>query len=74
MADEAVRSFAAPDTEFTLVRSDTPVDVDGYKLGEPTGEVQCAECQRTAAAPEYISHLPDCPQSDVTSRWYADTH
>jgi hypothetical protein len=68
------RSFAEPSTEFELVRSDTPVDVDGYKMGEPTGEVRCAECGRISAAPEYIPHLPTCSQGDVTSRWYDQTH
>jgi len=74
MAGEAIRSFADPDTEFELVRSDTPVDADGYKLGEPTGEVKCLVCKQSAAAPEYINHLPGCQQSDVTSRWYALNH
>ena len=68
------RSFADPDTEFELVRSDTPVDVDGFKIGEPTGEVLCVECGRSAGAPEYIAHLPTCGQADVTSEWYAKTH
>jgi len=68
------RSFADPDTEFRLVRSDTPVDVDGFKLGEPTGEVRCAECGQVSAAPEYIPHLPTCSQGDVTSQWYDSVH
>ncbi|MBX0325776.1 hypothetical protein EGH21_22420 [Halomicroarcula sp. F13] len=68
------RSFADPDTLFTLIRSDTPVDVDGFKLGEPTGEVECDECGQSAAAPEYINHLPDCSQADVRSEWYYDIH
>ncbi|GGO03745.1 hypothetical protein [Haloarcula pellucida] len=68
------RSFADPDTLFELVRSDTPVDVDGFKMGEPTGEVRCRECKKVAAAPEYIPHLPGCSQNDVTSNWYEQTH
>jgi len=68
------RSFADPDTEFELVKSDTPLDVDGFKLGEPTGEVRCGECGQAAGAPEYIPHLPTCGQGDVTSRWYDQTH
>lgn len=39
-----VRSFADPDTEFAIERSGTPVDVDGFKLGEPTGDVCCLRC------------------------------
>lgn len=70
----SMRSFADPDTEFELVRSDTPVDVDGLKLGEPTGEVRCSECGQVAGAPEYIPHLPGCAQRDVTSRWYDKMH
>jgi len=69
-----MRSFADPDTEFVLEKSDTPVDVDGYKLGEPTGEVSCAECQQSAGAPEYINHKPGCDQSDVRSRYYEQLH
>jgi hypothetical protein len=69
-----VRSFSDPDTEFILEKSDTPVDVDGFKLGEPTGEVSCAECGQSAGAPEYIPHLPECPQADVRSRYYAELH
>jgi len=68
------RSFADPDTEFELVKSDTPVSVDGHALDEPTGEVRCVECGRISAAPEYIPHLPTCPQGDVTSRWYDQMH
>lgn len=74
MSGDDHRSFADPETEFILEKSDTPVDVDGLKIGEPTGEVTCSECGRSAAAPEYIAHLPDCPQSDVRSRWWWQTH
>ncbi|WP_135302623.1 hypothetical protein [Haloarcula amylovorans] len=68
------RSFADPETLFELVRSQTPVDVDGFKIGEPTGQIRCNECGRSAAAPAYIPHLPDCPQRDVTSNYYDETH
>jgi hypothetical protein len=72
------RSFADPDTHFSLVRSETPVDVDGYKLGEPTGEVECCCCGASAAAPEYIAHDSvdgeECDQAGVTSRYYDDLH
>lgn len=74
MSQQAVRSFAAPDSEFKLVRSDTPVDVDGHKLGEPTGEIECVECGRSAGCIDYIPHTPDCPQSNVHSRWWAERH
>jgi|GEM_PF-3296711 len=29
---------------------------------------------QSAAAPEYIAHLPGCEQSDVKSEWWKDTH
>lgn len=70
----AHRSFADPETHFHLVRSDTPVNVDGLKLGEPTGEVECDECGMVSGAPEYIPHLPHCSQGDVRSEWWFDTH
>lgn len=68
------RSFTDPETHFELVRSETPVDVDGFKLGEPTGEVECCCCGASAAAPEYIAHEDGCAQADVTSRYYDDLH
>jgi hypothetical protein len=68
------RSFSDPDTHFRLLRSNTPVNVDGFKLGEPTGEVVCEECGQSAAAPEYIPHLKHCSQSDVRSRFWERTH
>jgi len=74
MTGEETRSFAEPETEFRLIRSDCPVDVDGYKIDEPTGEVECEECGHRAAAPEYITHDKDCPQRDVTSEWYDRLH
>jgi len=65
------RSFADPETHFEVVRSETPVDVDGYKIGEPTGEVRCEVCEATALTPEGIPHPSDCPPRDVSSRWAA---
>ncbi|QHS17953.1 hypothetical protein GWK26_12780 [haloarchaeon 3A1-DGR] len=67
-----MRSFADPDTTFHLVRSQTPVNVDGFKLGEPTGEVECLECGAVEENIDEISHEPDCPQRFVHSRWYAE--
>ncbi|QLH81004.1 hypothetical protein [Halosimplex pelagicum] len=71
---ERTRSFSDPDTLFELVRSDTPVWDDGFKMGEPTGEVVCEGCGASAAAPEYINHDKDCSQRDVTSEWYDELH
>jgi hypothetical protein len=63
-----------PSTTFLLERSGTPVDVDGHKLGTPTGEVICAECLRSASNVDHIHHAPDCPQRDARSRWWVETH
>jgi hypothetical protein len=68
-----MRSFTDPDTEFELERSDTPVDVDGFKLGEPTGRVSCASCGATAHNIDEIPHEPGCPQRFVHSHWYIDS-
>jgi len=64
------RSFADPETHFTVIRSETPVDMDGYKLGEPTGEVRCDECDRVAHNVDEIPHAPTCRQRWVRSRWW----
>lgn len=74
MSGRNVRSFADPDTHFTLIKSDTSVEKDGVRKGEPTGEVECDECGRVAAAPEYIPHTKGCSQSDVGSDWYYQVH
>lgn len=67
-----MRSFADPDTEFELLRSDTPVDVDGYKLGELTGDVKCAECGAVAENIDEVPHDHDCSQRWVASHWWAE--
>lgn len=73
-----MRSFADEDTEFVLEKSETPVSVDGFAKGEPTGEVSCLVCGASAAAPEYIPHNrvdgEECPQSDVRSEYYLELH
>lgn len=73
-----MRSFSDPDTHFALLRSQTPVTVDGFKIGEPTGEVECEECGHSASAPEYIAHGrvdgEECPQEDVLSEYYMELH
>lgn len=72
------RSFSDPETHFELIKSETPVSEDGYRLGEPTGDVKCECCGASAGAPEYINHDrvdgEECPQADVTSEWYDSTH
>jgi len=66
-------SFADPETHFRILTSDTPVSVDGYALGEPTGEVLCLCCWESHLNIDEIPHEPDCPQRFVHSEWYAET-
>ena len=68
-----MRSFADPDTHFQLERSETPVNVDGFKLGEPTGRLSCVECQAVAENVDEIPHKRDCSQRFVHSKWYVDS-
>ena len=67
-----MKSFSDPDTEFRLIRSDTPVSVDGFKLGEPTGEVECLECEASHLNVDEIPHDEECPQRFVKSVWWQD--
>lgn len=67
-----MRSFTDSDTEFELIRSDTPIDVDGFKIGEPTGEIKCLECGSQHDNIDEIPHDPDCSQRWVKSAWWAD--
>lgn len=67
-----MESFSDPDTEFELLRSDTPVSVDGFKLGEPTGEVKCEACGASHLNIDEIPHDEDCPQRFVKSYWWQD--
>ncbi|MDS0280325.1 hypothetical protein NDI85_21300 [Halomicroarcula sp. S1AR25-4] len=72
MSKLSKRSFADPDTLFELVRSDTPVDVDGYKLGEPTGKIKCDECGAVAKNIDEIPHTQGCSQRFVLSVWFVE--
>lgn len=67
-----MQHFGDPDTKFELVVSDTPVDVDGFKLGEPTGTVRCEECGAEHKNIDEIPHEPDCSQRFCHSYWYVD--
>ncbi|WP_222912676.1 hypothetical protein [Natrinema sp. SYSU A 869] len=57
-----MKDALAPDTEYKLIRSETPVDVYGFKLGEPTGEIEWEECGRSHLNIDEIPHTEDCPQ------------
>ena len=71
------RSPFDPDTHYSIVPSDTPVNVDGYKLGEPQ-HLRCDECGASVLlTPEpspgidELQHEPDCPQRWARSDWWA---
>jgi hypothetical protein len=74
MPSDRGRSFSASDTHFQLVRSRAPVDVDGCKLGEPTGVILCVCCWQSALNIDAIDHDTGCPQAHVHSEWWRDTH
>lgn len=65
-----MRSFAESQTRFHLVRSDTPITEDGFKIGELTGEVVCLECDAAHTNIDEIPHAEDCSQRFVHSRFY----
>lgn len=59
-----------PETHFEIQRSETPVDVDGFKVGEPTGEIVCDECGAQAMNVDEIPHAADCSQRFVVTHWW----
>lgn len=73
-----MRSFSDEDTEFEIERSDTPVDVDGYKLDEPK-RLECPECGAgvlltpdPSPGVDELQHHPQCDQRWVRSEWWAE--
>jgi hypothetical protein len=68
------RSFSDADTHFALLRSESPPTVDGFAIGEPTGEVRCEDCDATAMNVDEIDHDEDCDQADVHSQFWRETH
>ena len=67
-----VQDALAPDTEYRIVRSDTPVWDDGFKVGEPTGEIECCACGRSALNIDEIPHRQDCPQRWARTDFWRD--
>jgi hypothetical protein len=64
------------ETEYRLEKSDTPVDVDGYKIGEPK-ELVCADCGATvqlteepSAGIDDLEHSPTCSNRFAKSDWW----
>lgn len=68
---ENFRSFADPETHFTLVREERPIGDGGLVQEVPAGRVKCDCCEAVAENIEEIPHDQDCPQRGVHSRWYA---
>lgn len=60
-----------PDTEYELIRSETPISDDGFKIGEPLGLVKCCECNAIAKNIDEIPHDPNCSQRFARSDWWA---
>lgn len=65
-----MRSFSASSTHFHIVTSDTPVTVDGFALGEPTGEVECCVCHQSHMNVDEIPHEKGCEQRTVKSEFW----
>lgn len=67
-----------PSTEFEIVRSETPVSEDGYKLGEPK-YLRCPRCQADVLLTEEptpgldeLPHAPGCRQRFAKTPWWRD--
>jgi hypothetical protein len=53
-------TWTREDSRFILEKSGVPLDVDGYKIGEPTGKIICEDCGRGAWVIDEIDHGNDC--------------
>jgi len=73
-----------PETQYSIVKSDTPVNVDGYKIGEPK-YLECDECgarvlltpEPTPGIDELNHQLVDgdrCSQWAAHSEYWEETH
>jgi hypothetical protein len=67
-----------PDTEYRIETSETPVDVDGYKIGEPKRLV-CEACGASVLLTEEpsrgideLGHAPCCPQRYARSEFWTE--
>lgn len=54
--ERSVQSAVDPEVHAVIRDSATPMSVDGYKLGEPTGLVVCEHCYRVARHWDWITH------------------
>lgn len=64
-------------THYSIIKSETPVDVDGYKIGEPK-KIRCDGCGAEelltpdpSAGVDDLQHDRDCPQRFARSEWWA---
>ncbi|WP_299262798.1 hypothetical protein [Halorientalis sp.] len=53
------------DDHWIIERSGTPVDVDGFKMGEPADHIICAHCFRAASHYKQVTHAADCTNPDA---------
>lgn len=67
-----------PETEYELVRSDSPIHVDGYAEGS-FKKLRCAECgaevlltEDPSAGVDDLAHARDCSQRWAKSDWYRE--
>ena len=65
-----MRSFSHPTTAFEIVKSDTPPTVDGFAIGEPTGEVTCLACGESHLNVDEIPHKANCSQRYIKSQFW----
>ncbi|WP_207891208.1 hypothetical protein [Natrarchaeobius oligotrophus] len=72
MQSQSSKDALAPDTEYQVVRSETPVWDDGFKIGEPTGMIQCCGCEKRALNIDEIPHDPDCAQRWAKTDFWRD--
>lgn len=66
------RDALAPETEYRVVRSETSIDIDGFRKGEPTGEIECLECGQSHLNIDEIPHDEDCSQRFAKTDWWRD--
>lgn len=72
-----MRSFADPDTHFSIEIAETSEGWDGARLNEPT-ELRCSECgasvrltREPSPGIDELQHEADCSQRYVRSEWWA---
>jgi hypothetical protein len=59
-----MKSFADPDTHFTLL--------DGDGRHHKSGKVKCDDCGAVSRNIDDFPHKQSCPQRFVHSKWYAE--